>query len=104
LSGPGATYTGWNLFNERSGPTDVVSSMQGSFIPFPAMKGDRDRAVDPRPSVEERYQSRAQFLDRVAQAAAGLVGQGYVLQADVSRIVEQAATRWDLVVSRAGSQ
>jgi len=104
LSVPVATYTGWNLFNERSGPTDVVSSMQGSFIPFPAMKGDRDRAVDPRPSVEERYQSRAQFLDRVAQAAAGLVGQGYVLQADVSRIVEQAATRWDLVVSRAGSQ
>jgi hypothetical protein len=104
LAVPVATYTGWNLFNERSGPTDVVSSMQGSFIPFAAMKGDRDRAGDPRPSVEERYQGRTQFLDRVAQAAAALAGQGYLLQADVSRIVEQAGTRWDLVISRAGSQ
>ena len=40
---PLATYTGWNLFNERSGPTDVVSSMQGSFIPFGAHE-ERARA------------------------------------------------------------
>jgi hypothetical protein len=32
------------------------------------------------------------------------VGQGYLLQADVSRIVDQAGTRWDLVAGRAGSQ
>ncbi len=34
LAVPIATYTGWNLFNQQSGPTSVVSSMQGSFIPF----------------------------------------------------------------------
>jgi hypothetical protein len=104
LAVPVATYTGWNLFNERSGPTDVVSSMQGSFIPFAATKSDRERAGDPRPSVEHRYQGRAQFSNAVGQAAAALVRQGYLLQADVARIVEQAGTRWDLVVSRAGSQ
>jgi hypothetical protein len=104
LAIPVATYTGWNLFNERSGPTDVVSSMQGSFIPFASTKTGRERAGDPRPSVEERYQGRAQFLDRVSQAASSLVGQGYLLQADVSRIVDQAGTRWDLVAGRAGSQ
>jgi hypothetical protein len=78
--------------------------MQGSFIPFASTKTGRERAGDPRPSVEERYQGRAQFLDRVSQAASSLVGQGYLLQADVSRIVDQAGTRWDLVAGRAGSQ
>ena len=35
LTVPLATYTGWNLFNDRSGPTTVLSSMQGSYVPFP---------------------------------------------------------------------
>jgi hypothetical protein len=101
---PVATYTGWNLFNERSGPTDVVSSMQGSFIPFGGTKSERERTGDPRRSVEERYQSRSQFSDRIAQAASALVAQGYVLQADVARIVDQAGTRWDFVAARSPSQ
>ena len=42
LSVPIATYTGWNMFNEKSGPTNVLSSMQGSFIPLPRSKADRD--------------------------------------------------------------
>jgi hypothetical protein len=104
LSVPVSTYTGWNMFNERSGPTDVVSSMQGSFIPFAGSKADRERSGDPRRSVEERYQGRAQFLDQVAQAARALVDQGYLRQGDMSRIVEQAGTRWDLVAGRAGSR
>jgi hypothetical protein len=104
LSVPVATYTGWNLFNERSGPTDVVSSMQGSFIPFAGSKSDRERSGDPRRSVEERYQGRGQFLDRITQAANALSGDGYLLKADLARIVEQAGTRWDLVAGRAGSR
>src|SRR5204863_3283 len=34
LAVPLATYTGWNLFNDRSGPAGVLSSMQGSYIPL----------------------------------------------------------------------
>jgi len=104
LSVPVATYTGWNLFNERSGPAGVVSSMQGSFIPFASTKADRERAGDPRRSVEERYQGRGQFLARVWQSAAGLAGSGYLLEADLARIVEQAGTRWELVAGRSGSR
>ncbi|MGE3889581.1 MAG: alpha/beta hydrolase domain-containing protein [Vicinamibacterales bacterium] len=105
LAVPVATYTGWNLFNERSGPTSVVSSMQGSFIPFAPSKSDRQRAGDPRPALDERYQGRVQFLERVAAAANDLAGKGYLLKADTARIVEQAATRWDLVAGgRATSQ
>jgi hypothetical protein len=97
LTVPVATYTGWNLFNDASGPTNVVSSMQGSFIPFARTRAERERANDPRRSVEERYQGRQQYLDAIAKAANDLVARGYLLKDDVPRIVEQAGTRWDFV-------
>ena len=36
---PLATYTGWNLFHAEAGPAGVLSSMQGSYIPFPRTPG-----------------------------------------------------------------
>ena len=99
LAVPLATYTGWNLFNDRSGPTDVVSSMQGSFMPFPRTRADRERTNDPRRSIDERYQSREQYLGLVSKAANDLVEKGYLLKADVPRIVEQTGTRWDYATS-----
>jgi hypothetical protein len=78
--------------------------MQGSFIPFAGTKADRERAGDPRKAVEERYEGRAQFLSRIARTAADLVDQRYLLQPDVTRIIEQAGTRWDLVTGRSASR
>jgi len=98
LSVPLATYTGWNLFNEKSGPTGVVSSMQGSFIPFPRTRDERARTGDPRRSIDERYRSREQYLEMVAKAANDLVEKGYLLKADVPRIMEQTGTRWDYAI------
>jgi hypothetical protein len=99
LAVPLATYTGWNLFNERSGPPEVVSSMQGSFIPFPRTREQRERTNDPRRSIDERYRSRDEYLGLVSKAANDLVEKGYLLKADVSRIVEQTGSRWDYVTS-----
>jgi hypothetical protein len=92
---PTATYTGWNLFNEASGPTNVVSSMVGSFIPLARTKADRASGNDPRKSLEERYPGRDQYLAEITKAAGDLVAKGYLLKADVARVVEQAGTRWD---------
>jgi hypothetical protein len=97
LSVPVATYAGWNLFNEKSGPTSVLSSMQGSFIPLLRTKTEREQAGDPRRSIEERYQGREQYLVESAKAANDLATKGFLLKADVPRIVEQAGTRWDYV-------
>lgn len=99
LAVPLATYTGWNLFNERSGPPDVVSSMQGSFIPFPRTRAERERTNDPRRSIDERYPSRDQYLGLVSKAASDLVEKGYLLKEDVPRILEQTGIRWDYVTS-----
>jgi hypothetical protein len=102
LAVPVATYAGWNLFNEKSGPTNTVSSMQGSFIPFPRNRDDRQRTNDPRRSIEERYANREAYLAAVRKAADDLAAKGYLLKEDVPRIVEQTATRWDYVTSRSG--
>jgi hypothetical protein len=104
LAVPVATYTGWNLFNERSGPTTVLSSMQGSFMPLPRTRADREQSNDPRRAVAERYASREQYLERITQAANDLVAKGFLLKGDVPRIVEQAGTRWDFVVARDKTQ
>jgi hypothetical protein len=95
LAVPVATYTGWNMFNDKSGPTSVLASMQGSFIPLARSKADRDANGDPRRSIEERYRGRDQYLAEITKAANDLVTKGYLLKNDVPRIVAQAGTRWD---------
>jgi hypothetical protein len=97
---PLATYTGWNLFNAESGPAALLSSMQGSYIPLQRTRIDRERAKDSRPSIEERYQSREQYLARVSAAAKELVQQGYLLEDDVPAIVERANGHWSLVMGQ----
>jgi Alpha/beta hydrolase domain len=104
LAVPLATYTGWNLFNARSGPPDVVSSMQGSFIPFARTRLEREGSADPRRSVAERHQNRDEYLALITKAARDLVEKGYLLNDDLPRIVEQAGTRWDYLASRTTSQ
>ena len=80
--------------------------MQGSFIPFARTRAERESANDPRRAVDERYQSREQYLGLISKAATELVEKGYLLKDDVPRIVEQAGTRWDYVTagSRTTSQ
>jgi hypothetical protein len=95
LAVPLATYTGWNLFNAPSGPETVLSSMQGSYIPFARDAAERRAGGDPRPSIEERYPSREHYLGLVAEAAMSLIAERYLLAEDLPRILESAARHWD---------
>ncbi len=95
LQVPLATYTGWNLFNERSGPTHEISSMVGSYIPFPRTRAEREASGDPRLSVEERYKSRAEYLGLVAEAGLDLIADGLLLEQDLPRVISNAAGHWD---------
>ena len=94
ISVPLATYTGWNLFNAESGPASLLSSMQGSYIPLPRTRADRERTKDPRMSIEERYQSRDRYLALVSAAARELVQQRYLLEDDVTTVVKLADGHW----------
>jgi hypothetical protein len=95
LAAPLATYTGWNLFNADSGPEDVLSSMQGSYIPFARDETERRAKGDPRPSIAERYPSREHYLGQVADAAIRLIAERYLLAEDLPRILESAGRHWD---------
>ncbi|HLY18606.1 MAG TPA: alpha/beta hydrolase domain-containing protein [Bryobacteraceae bacterium] len=94
---PLATYTGWNLRSAAIGSPDELFSMAGSFIPFPRTKAERTKSGDPRPSVEERYNGKQEYLGKVQSAARGLVKDGYLLDRDVPLVVERASAEWDFV-------
>ena len=101
LAVPLATYTGWNLFNDRSGPVAVLSSMQGSYVPLAKSGAEKKRNGDPRASIEERYRDKEQYVSQVTKAAQDLVAQGYLLAEDVQPIVANAARHWDYAAAAA---
>jgi hypothetical protein len=96
ISVPLATYTGWNVRRADFGGPGQTLSLLGSTVPFPATRAERQATGDPRPSIEERYASREDYLRRVQQATAALVQQGYLLAEDLPTIAGQAAQRYDL--------
>src|SRR5579864_1825704 len=95
LAAPLATYTGWNLRDPKIGAPQTIQSMVGSMIPFAKTKAEREAAGDPRPSIEERYGSREEYLKRVESAGRALVGERLMLERDVERAKEKAGDRWD---------
>jgi hypothetical protein len=103
LAVPLATYTGWNLFNPASGPTAVLASMQGSYIPLARTRADRERGRDPRPSIEERYHDKDQYLGRLSKAALELIEQRFLLGEDLVPILRNAGRHWDYAWSTAST-
>ncbi len=101
VSVPLATYTGWNNFEKSAGPEDVLSSMQGSYVPFARTATERQRAGDPRPSIAERYASREEYLGRVSEAALALADEGYLLAEDIVPILSRASDHWSLRMDEA---
>ena len=95
---PLGTYTGWNLFNTASGPTQMLATFTGSFILFPRTRAEKESSRDPRLSIEERYRSRVEYLGKVALAAVELIDQGYLLAVDLPAIVREAGEHWDYLV------
>jgi hypothetical protein len=92
---PLATHAGWNLRAASIGAPDELLSMVGSYIPFARTKAEREKTRDPRPSIEERYKSKEEYLARVRAAAEQLAKSRYVLESDVTAILEKAAAQWD---------
>jgi len=94
---PLATYTGWNLRSPKIGAPDELYSMTGSYIPFARSKAERVKSGDPRPSIEERYGGKQEYLDKVQASARELVKDGYLLDRDVPHVMERASAEWDFV-------
>lgn len=92
---PLATYTGWNPRDPQTGAPDQLVDFAGSYIPFARAKTERERAGDPRLSLEERYVNRAHYLGLIAEAGLKLIRNGYLLKEDLSALLERARQQWD---------
>jgi len=97
VAAPLATLTGWNLRAPETGAPEEMASYAGSIFPFARTKQERERTGDPRPSLEERYASREEYVKRVGAAADELVLARFLLSQDRGAAVERAAQLWDAV-------
>ncbi|HEY1280401.1 MAG TPA: alpha/beta hydrolase domain-containing protein [Acidimicrobiales bacterium] len=89
ISVPTATYSGWNVRADAFANDDMCNAT-GQKIAFAPTKKARLASDDPRPSIEERYRSRAEYVAKVAVAANRLKNQGFLLSEDVARYIAAA--------------
>jgi Alpha/beta hydrolase domain len=95
---PLGTYTGWNLRRPEVGAPGKLARWSGSFIPFAPTTAAQQASGDPRPSLEARYASRADYESGIEAAAAALVDHGFLLAEDVPAITARASTFYERVL------
>jgi hypothetical protein len=100
---PLATQAGWNYRDASIGAPDRLAGEIGSYIPFAKTRAERERTRDPRPSIEERYRSRDEYLGKYASATLDLVARGYVLAEDVADLLQHAGEHYDWATAPRGA-
>jgi hypothetical protein len=100
LTVPLATHTGWNTRHPDIGGMGQTIPMIGSTMPFPPNQEEREAWGDPRLSIDERYASRDDYLERVRGEARKLVDERYLLAEDLETVIGHAAERYDFFRNR----
>jgi len=85
-----AVPTGTN--GGQNQPQTFTCMLIGSFSPFSATKAERERTGDARPSIEERYHGRDDYVNRIRVAAQDLMKRGFMLPEDAAVIIQEAAS------------
>jgi len=104
LVAPLGTYTGWNFRRASLGASDELYSMVGSTFFFAKTRAERMKTGDPRPSLEERYRNKQDYVEKFTAAAKQLVRDGYLLEADLDLVVRRGAWFWDQVMLTASAK
>jgi hypothetical protein len=86
---PLGTYLGWNVTAEGFHKGQLCN-FAGGFIPFAKTMAERMATEDPRPSLEERYGSHEGYVAKVKEVAQKIVAQGFLLQDDANRLIDEA--------------
>jgi hypothetical protein len=95
---PLATQAGWNYRDASIGAPERLAGEIGSYIPFAQTRAERTRVNDPRPSIEERYRGRDEYVGKFAASAVELVERGYLLPEDIADLLKHAAAHYDWVM------
>ena len=102
LEAPVGTHAGWNLRDPETGAPEQLMSMQGFSNFFPSTAAARTRAGDRRPSLEERYRDRDDYLKQVREVAQQLIADRYLLEEDIEIVVAACAERYDHALATPG--
>ncbi len=76
----------------QNAPQTFTCSLIGSYTAFAKNKIEREASNDSRPSLGERYRDRDDYVNRVRQAAASLIQEGFLLPDDAAIIIQAAAS------------
>jgi len=95
LAVPLATTTGWNFRAQAVGNPTTIYPLLGSYIPFSRSRAEREARGDPRLSIEERYGTREEYLQKIRTAAQQLIRSRYLLQEDLDNVITRASAHWD---------
>ncbi len=98
---PLGTYLGWNAF-AAGFFKDQGCGFSGGYVPFARTRVEREARRDPRPSLEERYQSHDGYVRAVRAAADAAVAERFLLREDADRLIAEAERSDVLVVPPAG--
>jgi hypothetical protein len=98
---PLGTAAGWVFRPAAFGSPQDFYLLRGAWVPFAKTKAEREASNDPRLSLEERYGSKAAYLDQVKTALKKLIEQRFLTIADLEPQLKQASERWDWVMRQA---
>ncbi|WP_221622278.1 alpha/beta hydrolase domain-containing protein [Larkinella rosea] len=86
---PVATTTGWALRRSGFGENEGCEG-SGQYIPFKTTKAERLSVHDPRLSLQERYQTHANYVEAVRKVAQDLAKRRLLLEEDVQKYIRTA--------------
>ncbi|MFC2163806.1 alpha/beta hydrolase domain-containing protein [Acidobacteriota bacterium] len=88
---PIATNVGWRLRGPDRPAPGTLERWAGSAWPFPLSAEDRMNSGDPRLSILERYPTKEDYLAKVTKCLLELKRQKFLLDEDVTYLLEQAS-------------
>ena len=74
--------------------------MTGGFHAFAPTKEARIARKDPRPSIEERFVTKDDYISKIRAAIEALHTDGFLLPVDRARLEKQAELRWAQLASQ----
>lgn len=92
---PLSTTTGWNFRSERVGNPGDIYELLGAYIPFARTRAEREANGDPRLSIEERYRTVDDYVQRLRSAAMDLIRGRYMLEEDLDAVLARARSHWN---------
>ncbi len=98
LAVPLGTAAGWVFRPKSTGSPHELVMLRGAWVPLAPTQAQREKMDDPRPSLEERYASKDEFMAKVKAAIKKLIEQRLMLDDDLEPQLKQAGERWDWVV------